>query len=309
MKYTKRHGAGNDYVYVDARSGERDWPEIARRMSDRHFGVGGYGLILIKDSGVADLKMSMFNADGSEAEMCGNGIRCFAKYVLERDIAQADDDGLRVETGRGVLTVEPRWEAGCVVGARVDMGEPELRWKEVPVNTYEAGPRDDRLLDKELVDHLLEKQPGGRLGSGADFIFFDGRLLLDGHGLVVTAVSMGNPHAVHFTDTPVAEYPLAETGPEVEYNMAFPHRVNFHVVNVLGRTRLRARTWERGAGITLACGTGACATGVASLLHGHTGEMVDVELPGGTLSIIWPGVGPVYLEGPAEEVFEGEWKG
>ena len=282
MKFTKMHGAGNDYVYVDARSEDRDWSELSRQMSDRHFGVGGDGLILIKNSDVADLKMSMFNADGSEAEMCGNGIRCFVKYAVDRGIVSDSAASVSVETLAGIRQIATITEDGRVTGARVSMGTPILTPKDVPVKLESAG----------------EYGPGPVLGYP---------LQMDGHDLPLSFVSMGNPHAVTFIDTPVAEFPLHAVGPKIEHHSIFPNRVNFEIVNVDSPTRLTARVWERGSGETLACGTGACGIAVASILNGHSKDTVDITLPGGTLKVDWDGQGEVYLEGPAEEVFSGEW--
>jgi len=282
MKFTKMHGAGNDYVYVDARSQEQDWPELARRMSDRHFGVGSDGLILIKGSDVADLKMIMYNADGSEAEMCGNGIRCFVKYAVDRTIVSGSNGSVSVETLAGIRNITPISEYGTVTGARVSMGAPILVPDEVPVKLDAAG----------------------EYGSGPVLEYpFE----MDGYDLPLSFVSMGNPHAVTFIDTPVAEFPLLTVGPKVENHSIFPRRVNFEIVNVDNPTQLTARVWERGSGETLACGTGACGIAVASILGGHTDNTVSITLPGGTLKVDWDGQGEVYLEGPAEEVFSGEW--
>ena len=282
MKFTKMHGAGNDYVYVDARSQEQDWPELARRMSDRHFGVGSDGLILIKGSDVADLRMSMFNADGSEAEMCGNGIRCFVKYAVDRSIVSGSNGSVSVETLAGIRNIIPISEDGTVTGARVSMGPAILTPDEVPVKLDSAG----------------------EYGSGPVLEYpFE----MDGYDLPLSFVSMGNPHAVTFIDTSVAEFPLLTVGPKVETHPIFPRRVNFEIVNVDNPTHLTARVWERGSGETLACGTGACGIAVASILGGHSDNTVDITLPGGTLKVDWDGQGEVYLEGPAEEVFSGEW--
>ncbi|MDA0262592.1 MAG: diaminopimelate epimerase [Chloroflexi bacterium] len=282
MRFTKMHGAGNDYVYVDARSEQRDWPELARRMSDRHFGVGGDGLILIKNSDVADLKMSMFNADGSEAEMCGNGIRCFVKYSIDHGIVAATSESVSVETLAGIRHIVPLLEDGQVIGARVSMGLPILTPDDVPVKLESAG----------------------EYGSGPVLGY---PFQMDGHDLPLSFVSMGNPHAVTFIDTPVADFPLHAVGPKVENHSIFPRRVNFEIVNVDSPTHLTARVWERGSGETLACGTGACGIAVASILGGHSGNSVDITLPGGTLKVDWDGAGEVFLEGPAQEVFSGEW--
>ena len=282
MKFTKMHGAGNDYVYVAARSQEQDWPELARRMSNRHFGVGSDGLILIKGSDVADLKMSMYNADGSEAEMCGNGIRCFVKYAVDRTIVSSSNGSVSVETLAGIRNITPISEYGTVTGARVSMGAPILTPDAVPVKLDAAG----------------------EYGSGPVLEYpFE----MDGYDLPLSFVSMGNPHAVTFIDTPVAEFPLLTVGTKVENHSIFPRRVNFEIVNVDNPTHLTARVWERGSGETLACGTGACGIAVASILGGHTDNTVSITLPGGTLKVDWDGQGEVYLEGPAEEVFSGEW--
>ncbi len=282
MKFTKMHGAGNDYVYVDARSENRDWNELSRQMSDRHFGVGGDGLILIMDSDVADLKMSMFNADGSEAEMCGNGIRCFVKYAVDRGIVSDSTASVSVETLAGIRQVAPIAENGQVVAARVSMGNPILTPTDVPVKLDSAG----------------------EYGSGPVLEY---PFQMDGHDLPLSFVSMGNPHAVTFIDTPVAEFPLHTVGPKVEHHAIFPNRVNFEIVNIDSPEHLTARVWERGSGETMACGTGACGIAVASILGGHTGNTVDITLPGGTLTVSWDGEGEVVLEGPAQEVFSGEW--
>ena len=282
MRFTKMHGAGNDYVLVDARQLEHDWPTLARATCDRHMGVGADGVLLVLPSDCADVRMRMLNPDGSEAEMCGNGIRCLAKYVLEREIAEAGADGLRVETLTGVRLIEPTWHGGRVERARVAMGEPELRPERVPVVV------SDDLAGGPALDYPLD---------------------VDGVLLNLTFVSMGNPHAVAFIDTPVADFPLDRIGPQVERHRIFPNKVNFSIVNVRSTGGVVARVWERGAGETLACGTGACAIAVAARLHGFTGEDVDITLPGGALTISWDGEGQVYLEGPATEVFEGDWLG
>ena len=300
MRFTKLQGAGNDYLFVDGLRERRDWPELARRMSDRHFGAGADGLIVVEPSTDADARMRMFNADGSEGEMCGNGIRCFAKFVLERGLVEADPAALRVETNAGVLVVEPRWEGDRVVGARVNMGEPVLRAADVPVDPAALGPSDYAALDGGLAESL-----GVRPGDLA----FDAPLAVDGAAFAVTAVSMGNPHVTAFVGEPVADVPLDRLGPLVERHAAFPRRVNFHIANVAARDRLVSRTWERGSGLTLACGTGASAMAVAARLHGLVDDAVRVDVPGGELTITWPGGGPVFMEGDAVEVYSGEWPG
>ena len=274
------HGAGNDYVLVDARELDADWPNLAVAMCNRHLGVGADGILLVLPSQEADIRMRMFNPDGSEAEMCGNGIRCLAKYVLDRGIVQMEKATLDVETMTGTRALEPIWHAGRLSRARVAMGEPELRSERIPVALSEdiaGGP---------VLDFPLE---------------------VGGMELKLTFVSMGNPHAIAFVDTPVSKFPLRRIGPQVESHAIFPNNVNFSVVNLKKDRWTEARVWERGVGETLACGTGACAIAVASRLHGLIGDEVDITLPGGILTVSWDGIGQVYLEGPAEEVFEGEW--
>ena len=283
MNFTKMQGAGNDYIYIDARNRDEDWPALSRAMSDRHFGVGGDGIILIMDSERADLRMRMFNADGSEGEMCGNGIRCFAKYAIEREIVAHPTEGLTVDTLAGVRTVYPVYDGGTVTGARVSMGCPKLNPAEVPVN----------------LDPAMASSPGPVLKypiRPGDFRLF------------LSFVSMGNPHAVTYIDQPVGEFPLHNIGPLVEGHPIFPRRVNFEIVNQIDARHLEARVWERGSGETMACGTGACAIAVASRLQGLIEDRVDIKLPGGTLTIELDGAGEVFLEGPAAEVFSGEWR-
>ena len=285
MKFTKMHGAGNDYLYIDARDHDdfsTDWSQLSRSMSDRHFGVGSDGIILIEDSGIADLKMRMFNADGSESEMCGNGIRCFAKYAIDRGLATPGADGIEVETLAGIRTVVPIYDGDRITGARVAMGEPLLEPGDVPV--------------------ILDPASGYPNGPVTGY-----PLVVDSLELSLSFVSMGNPHAITFIDQPVGEFPLHTIGPMVEHHSIFPNRVNFETVNITGPGAMTARVWERGSGETMACGTGACAIAVAARLLGIADGRVDITLPGGTLSIDWDGEGEVYLEGPAEEIFSGKW--
>ena len=283
LNFTKMEGCGNDYIYVDARDIQADWPALSRSMSDRHFGIGSDGLILIMESEMADLKMRMFNADGSEGEMCGNGIRCFTKYAIERDIAKPSNGSLTVETLGGVRTVATIRQNGVITRARVAMGAPELQPQEVPVNID--------LSHAQRIGEAVVNYP----------------LNIDGVDLKLTFVSMGNPHAVAFIQQPVERFPLHSIGPKVEHHPMFPNRVNFEIVNVVQDSKLNARVWERGSGETMACGSGACAITVAARLHGLVGDNVDITLPGGTLTINWDGQGEVFLEGPATEVFSGQW--
>jgi diaminopimelate epimerase len=285
VRFGKLHGAGNDYIVVDARRLSLDWPAVARTLCHRHYGVGADGLLLALPSSRADVGMRIFNPDGSEAEMCGNGIRCLVKFALERGIIPWKERVL-VETAAGIRVVVPLWRDGGVVRARVGMGKPILRAAEVPVD----------------VAHPSARKGGGEMALGWP-------LEVEGRAFAFTGVSMGNPHAVVFLEEPVEAFPLDRYGPGVERHPLFPRRVNFEVVNVLDRGRLKVRVWERGAGETLACGTGACAVAVAARLHGYVEDRVDVLLPGGTLTVSWDGTGEVVLEGPVEEVFEGRWLG
>ncbi len=282
MRFTKMHGAGNDYLYIDARTLNADWPALAQKMSDRHFGVGSDGIIILQKPTVdgAQARMRIFNADGSEAEMCGNGVRCFVKFAIERDIVPPSEQGVRVQTGAGPIVVYPQFKDKKVTGARVNMGQPRLRPIEVPVQV----PGID--LNKTLIGQSLT---------------------VEGTTVSFTAVSMGNPHAVAFIQQPVAEFPLHTVGPKVEHHPYFPRRVNFEIVNIEGQGKLRARVWERGSGETLACGTGVCAIAVAARLQGLAGDRVEITMPGGTLNVEWDGQGVVWLEGPAVEVCEGDW--
>jgi diaminopimelate epimerase len=288
MRFTKMHGIGNDYVYVDCvrQPPPRDPAALSRAVSDRHFGIGADGLILICPSERADARMRMFNADGSESEMCGNGIRCVAKFVHDHGIARKPT--LKIETGRGVLTLELEIVNGKAQQIRVDMGEPILEADRIP--TTLPGPR---VVNQEL--------PAGSLGDRPDEFRdcgFDPRL---------TCVSMGNPHATLYCRE-VAKVPLEAVGPRLEHLSVFPRRINVHFVQVDGPGEVTMRTWERGSGITLACGTGACAVCVSGVLTGRTERRLLAHLPGGDLRLHWSeSDNHVYMTGPAVEVFSGEW--
>lgn len=278
MRFTKMHGLGNDYVYVDCVNGPTpaDPAAVARAVSDRHFGIGSDGLILIGKSEVADARMRMFNADGSESEMCGNGLRCVAKFVYDHGIAAKPT--LNIETGRGVLTVDVTARNGKAEKVRVNMGRPILQASDIPTTLPGDPP-----VNVELTGE------------------FD--------RYAVTAVSMGNPHAVIYV-ADVDAVALESIGPKLEHAPQFPRRVNVHFVQVISPSEVKMRTWERGSGITLACGTGACAVAVAGVLTGRTGRTLLAHLPGGDLELEWAGDDqPVFMTGPATEVFTGEWKG
>jgi len=285
MKFTKMHGIGNDYVYVNcfAESLPRDIPKLAIAVSDRHFGIGGDGLILICPSEVADARMRMFNADGSESEMCGNGVRCVAKYVHDHGIAKKDV--LKIETGRGVLTLKLEVENGKCRAICVDMGEPILEAERIPTT----------LTGAKVVDQPLPSVGGDAWYSECGI---DPRM---------TCVSMGNPHVVVYCRD-VSKVPLETVGPLLENSPLFPRRINVHFVQVHSPQEVTMRTWERGSGITLACGTGACAVCVAGVLTGRSGRAITAHLPGGDLRLEWKELdNHVYMTGPATEVFSGEY--
>ena len=294
MRFTKMQGAGNDYVYVNCF--EEPLPEnpveMAQRISDRHFGVGGDGLILICPSTVADARMRMFNADGSESEMCGNGVRCVAKYVYDHNICR--NKTLRIETGNGVLGFELEVANEKVRRVRVNMGEPILDPARIPVEM----PRPfqaDRIANVPVNSYI----PVGQSAGWMEDCGWDSRM---------TCVSMGNPHLIMYCRS-VAAVPLELLGPYFERATIFPKRINVHFVQVESSGEVTMRTWERGSGITLACGTGACAVCVAGALTGRTDRKILAHLPGGDLELEWAVDNHVYMTGPAVEVFSGEWEG
>jgi len=281
MKFTKMHGLGNDYVYVNGFSEKIPDPSaLARAVSDRHFGIGSDGLILILPSDKADVRMRMFNVDGSEGEMCGNGVRCVAKYSYDHGLTR--NNPLTVETGRGVLRIDLETDNGKVRRATVKMSEPILDLAAIPVNPEKI------IKASRPHEYNLSFAQGNEL-------------------VPATFVSMGNPHVVVFT-TDVQALDLNRIGPAMENHPAFPRRTNCHWAQVFNEREVSMRTWERGSGITLACGTGACAVVVAGVLTGRTARQVLVHLPGGDLSIDWREQdNNVYMTGPATEVFSGEW--
>ena len=283
MKFTKMHGCGNDYVYVDCT--KEVIPDIAAtavRVSDRHFGIGSDGLILIKSSEVADFEMDMYNADGSRGKMCGNGIRCVAKYVYDHGLTNKTE--ITVDTQAGIKTLQLTVCDGKVSKVRVDMGEPVLIPQEIPVKASVLELADDRR-------EAIVAQPFTVANSSYD----------------ITCVSMGNPHCITFIDEDVRSFPLEAIGALFEKHELFPEGVNTEFVNIIDKEHLRMRVWERGSGETLACGTGACAVAVASYLNGFTGRKVDVELMGGHLEIVYDAAtNHVFMTGPATEVFSGE---
>ena len=289
MRFTKMHGLGNDYVYVNCFEEKIEEPaKLAQIVSNRHCGIGADGLILIAPSQKADVQMRIFNADGSEAEMCGNGIRCVAKYAYEHKLAQAGGSfsvpgqppcpaSLNVETGNGVLTV------GLIIDSNdkvekvcVNMGQPVLTARDIPV----------KLPVKKVIEQPMQFQ---------------------NRAFVMTCVSMGNPHAVFFRND-LATFEVEKFGPIIENHSIFPNRINVHFVQVEKPTEFTVRTWERGSGITLSCGTGACAVCVAAVLTGRGERVCTAHLPGGNLDLNWcEEDNCVYMTGPAAQVFEGIW--
>lgn len=274
MKFTKMHGIGNDYVYVNCLQEKVEDPSgTARKVSDRHFGIGSDGLILIKPSKKADFEMEMYNADGSRGAMCGNGIRCVAKYVY--DYGLTDKTSISVETGSGIKYLDLTVENNKVTMVKVDMGEPDLTASHIPIKAQ----------TEQVIDEPIE---------------------VDGKTYRITGVSMGNPHGVVFLDD-IDSLDIEKIGPSFENHVRFPDRINTEFVQLDNRSHVRMRVWERGSGETLACGTGACAVAVACVVNGLTQREVTVSLRGGDLKICWDEKdGHVYMTGPATVVFDGE---
>ncbi len=274
MYFTKMHGLGNDYVYVNCFvEYVREPGELARLVSRRHFGIGADGLILICPSEKADFRMEIYNADGSRAEMCGNGIRCLAKYVYEHGMTEKKE--LQIETPAGIRSLWLKTEGNRVEQVTVDMGYPVLQADKIPIIS-----ENSRVIQEKITIHQTEYR--------------------------MTGVSMGNPHAVVYVKR-VKGIDISRMGPEFEYHGRFPRLINVEFAEVLGRNRIRVRVWERGAGETLACGTGACAAVVASVLNDLTERQVSVQLEGGELTVLWSSDdGKVYMTGPAETVYDGE---
>ena len=276
MRFTKMHGCGNDYVYFDCTKEEiADESAAAIALSDRHFGIGGDGIIIIKKGTKADFEMVMYNADGSRGAMCGNGIRCVAKYVYDNGLT--NKTSVSIESMGAVKYIDITVKDGKAVSARVDMGSPILTAKEIPV-----------LCDSERA--------------------IAAPITVDGTEYQMTCVSMGNPHAVVFIEQSPSEFPLEKIGPLFENNAAFPDRTNTEFIRVTDRKNLEMRVWERGSGETLACGTGACASAVAAIINGLADNEVTVHLLGGDLEISWSGDenDSVFMTGPATTVFTGE---
>jgi len=285
MKFSKLQATGNDFILVDARTMEGEWSKLARATCDHHFGIGADGLILVQDSTNADLKMRIFNSDGSEAEVSGNGLRCFAKYAIEKGLSakissrrEQDNRSLTIETLSGVRKIKAYMSGNKVNRVEVNMGLPQFKPEQIPIK-----------IEVDIIPIL------------------DYPLAIDSEELTLAILSMGNPHAVSFSSRPIDDFSLAELGPKVERHPMFPQRTNFEVARVLSRVKIEARVWERGVGETLACGSGACAIAVAAQLLDYVESQVDIILKGGTLTLSWDRVGEVLLTGPVKEVFTGEW--
>jgi diaminopimelate epimerase len=277
MNFTKLQGAGNDFILVETDKARHDWSKLAIAMCHRHLGIGADGLLVVLPSNSADFQLRVFNPDGSEAEACGNGLRCLARYALDKGLADSKAQEISIETMAGIRKARLHTKDNTTI-IQVGMGEPKFKAEEIPV-AIEIGT-------KPILDYPVK---------------------VNDRELPLSFVAIGNPHAVYFWQQPVADFPLSQLGPRVEKHKIFPNRVNFEVARVVSRKQIEARVWERGVGETLACGSGACAIAVLAQLHDYTKSKVDIKLPGGTLSVEWAGVGEVFLSGPAEIVFGGEW--
>ena len=279
LPFVKLQGAGNDYIAIDGREANYDWNQLSLDMSKPAFGVGSDGIVVVFESDKADIRMRIYNPDGSEAEISGNGIRLFTKFVIDQGIISSDKDILKIETGDGIKTVYPELENGKVVSSKVEMGIPNFIASKIPISVPQLTDSD---MPKFQMDIL-------------------------GHKLDITCLSVGNPHAVCIMDQNVEDFPLVEVGTIVEKHEYFPNRINFEIVNVISRSKIRARIFERGAGETLSSGTGSTASASASRYNGLVDDSVEVVLDGGSLNISWDQNDMAMLEGPSEEVFSGIW--
>jgi len=275
LNFTKWQGCGNDFAMIDCleTSLGRDYASLGRELCDRHYGIGADGILVAEPSDKADFRMRIINADGSEAEMCGNGIRCFARYLY--DYKRTEKAEFTVETGAGILVPRLQLEGGMVAGVMVDMGQPILEGDKIPVKGFGSS---------RVVNEPLE---------------------VEGQEYKMTCVSMGNPHCVIFVED-AESFPIAKLGASFERHEAFPRKTNTEFVTVRDRQHLRMRVWERGAAVTLACGTGSCATLVAGVLTGQTDRKAEIELDGGCLFVEWAENNHIFMTGPAELVYEGK---
>ena len=277
ISFEKMHGAGNDYVYVNGYKYNFDWSKLSESISDRHFGIGSDGLIIAMPSKIADIKMQMFNSDGSEGRMCGNGIRCLVAFAIKNKLINKHQNQISVETLSGIKKVEPIWENNVMVAAKVAMGSPQFSPKSIPI--------------------LLENMTG----------VSNYPLEINGNILNISCVSIGNPHCVVFTNEDSKEFDISTYGPLVETHNLFPEKVNFEIASIKSRDYVAVDVWERGSGITMACGTGACAVTAIGIKQQLLDTKVTVRLPGGELNVSWTGrdEDEIILEGPVETIFSG----
>ncbi len=283
MKFVKMQGAGNDFVVIRTRYENRNWSKIAIEICNRNYGAGADGLLLLLPSTVADFKMRILNADGSESRACGNGMRCLVKYFLDEAADDRKNTEVTIETIAGVRKARIHRRQGRVTEIQASMGEPRVGHNGESVVLNENSNIFDITNDMNRI------------------------VKIDGKDLLLHLIAIGNPHAVHFTIDDISEYPLKKIGPKVEMHRLFPDETNYEIVRIINRREVEARVWERGVGETLACGSGACAITVAGRLLGLLDSKVDVKLPGGTLTVEWKGQGEVYLSGPAVTVYHGKW--
>ncbi len=283
MKFIKMQGAGNDFVVVKTGDISQDWSKLATQMCDRHYGIGADGLLLFLPSNVADFKMRLFNADGSESRACGNGMRCLVKYYMDEHSNGNPDTIVTIETLSGIRNAKVHSKQGKTTEIQANMGQPSIGHNGTSIQLVYSNPVKDiaRAMNRTLT--------------------------IDGRELLVSLVTVGNPHAIHFSADNISNYPLTYVGPLIEQHQLFPDETNFEVVHVINRKTIEARVWERGCGETFACGTGACAITVAGKLLGYLDNNVEVKLPGGSLTVEWDGRGEVFLGGPAATVFQGNW--
>ncbi len=297
LNFTKMHGLGNDFILIDCIQQKydiinRDFGDVAKRLCDRRFGIGADQILILDKSSIADFRMLIFNADGNEVEMCGNGIRCLAKYIWDKKYS--DKDVLDIETLAGIIRPEKAKDM-----VKVDMGEPIFKPEKIPVDVHK--------IRKEAIIESKKKISEDSELRSIDSLIIDYPLKIDDKDFKITCVSMGNPHAVIVVDN-VDNFPVKHYGPMIETHQIFPKRINVEFIEVITPYEIKMRVWERGSGETMACGTGASAVGVATRLKGLTNERVLIHLPGGDLLIEWIPGGHVYMTGPAEKVFEGNIK-
>jgi len=282
MRFTKSHGIGNDFILIKETPNITSWASLAPIMCNRNTGIGADGIIIASPSSIADIKMQIINSDGSEAEMCGNGIRCITKFAFDEDLLSTKTASITVETGAGIQTVFPIWENGVISRVKVNMGSPIFEPDRIPVTLPEMAHSGNQQLSEFTLS-------------------------IENMHLPLSFVSMGNPHAVYFSEQPVETFPIMQIGPKVEHHEIFPKRVNFHVAHIKNSSTIDQVVWERGAGPTMACGSGGCASVVAAQRKGLVGNKVNVNLPGGTLVYTWDGKTDIWMEGPVETAYFGEW--